>query len=864
MKSAMENRTTSAYADGRGAVRSTRAKRRSGSEASSRPAVLIVDNGCDSVLALERMLTRDDIEIVTAASARDARQALLNHDVAVAIIDVTTPEMDGFELGELIRGAGRTRHFPIIFVTSGSKATYRDFTGYESEAIDFLFKPLDERVLRAKIDVLVKLEKQRRQLDLALEESEQAEARMTFLAEASAELSRSLDYEAALRRVAELAVPRLAEWCAIDVAAGPARAPTRVAFVHVGAADLELPDAPLAKSAGDAVDLGIVRDLGKRSSMRVSITASDRLLGVITLVSAESARRYEPRDLEMAEDLGRRAGVAIENARLFEAERSARQAAQAAEQHREAIQTISDAALAGLEIDALLAEMLARVRRIFACDVAKVLLFNADRQRLVIRACDGIERAEWDQVVVPYSDAIAGIAARGEPLVVDDLSTAEIDSPELKARMRSVAGVPLILRQEVLGVLLIGGALPRKFTPEDVGLLETVAGRVALGLDRASAYDDLRRTEERLHLALAAGRMGVWEWSAATGCVTWSPTLEAIHGLASGTFAGTFDAYQSDIHAEDRDRVLRTIRETLDAGREHHLEYRIVLPDGEIRWLSARGKVAQDRDQRPIGMLGVCMDVTEQKRLEHAREAAVAELQQTLRYNEIFAGILAHDLRNPLSTIITAMQWLLQVHQNDDDGLVKPLTRVLASGERMTRMIDQLLDFTRARVGRGIQLGLRPTKLAELCDQVVDELKWAHPEWHLEVEKRGDLAGLWDPDRLLQVLSNLIANAGQHGAPGTVIHVRLNGTDGDGVALEIHNRGSISEELLPELFTPFRSPRAHRAGGLGLGLFISRQIIVAHGGSVDVTSSEASGTTFSIRLPRRAAPRALNAQVTKH
>src|SRR4029077_20903234 len=140
MKSATEDSTTSAYADRRGAVRTTRAKRRSGSEASSRPAVLIVDNVRDSVLALEGMLTRDDIEIVTAASARDAREALLNHDVAVAIIDVTTTEMDGFELGELIRGAGRTRHLPIIFVTSGSKTEYRDFTGHESGAIDFLFK----------------------------------------------------------------------------------------------------------------------------------------------------------------------------------------------------------------------------------------------------------------------------------------------------------------------------------------------------------------------------------------------------------------------------------------------------------------------------------------------------------------------------------------------------------------------------------------------------------------------------------------------------------------------------------------------------------------------------------------------------
>ena len=848
MKAAIYS-TSAEYADRGGAGHKARTKR-SGSQASSLRAVLIVDAIADDALALASMLRRDDIEIVTAASDRDAREALLHHDVAVAIIDVTSPATAGFELAQLIRGADRTRHVPVIFVTAGSEAGHPVSTGYEIGAVDILFKPLHGPMLRAKVDALLTLDKQKRNLDLALAQAERTAARMAFLCEASAELSKSLDYELALRRVAALAVPRLAHWCAIDLSLRPEQEPSRMAFVHLDAADLVVPD------AGDA--LGRIRELGKRWLLRVPITASGRSFGAITLVSAESASRYVEPDLEMAEDLGRRAGLAIENARLFEAERSARQAAQAAEQRRAAVQSLSDAALGQLETEALLDEMLARVRRIFTCDVVEILLLSADRQRLEIRACDGIERAAWEHLVIPYGAGIAGgIAERGESLVVDDLNEVEVYNPVFREYVRSVAGVPLVLRQEVLGVLLIGVALPRKFTPEDVELLATVAARVALALDRASAYEDLRRTEERLHLALAAGRMGVWEWTLATGRVTWSPTLEAIHGLATGTFPGTFEAYQSDMHAEDKDRVLRTIRETLEAGHDHYLEYRIVLPDGDIRWLSARGKVTQDRDGRPIGMLGVCMDVTEQKRLEQAREAAVAELQQTLHYNEIFAGILAHDLRNPLSAIITAVQWLLQLHKGADDALVDPFKRVLASGERMTRMIDQLLDFTRVRVGRGIEIAPRPAQLADLCEQVVDELAWAHPEWRVQVESRGDLVGVWDPDRMLQVVSNLIANAGQHGEAGANIVVRLDGSDADSVTLDIHNDGSISEELLPELFTPFRSPRAQRAGGLGLGLFITQQIIVAHGGSVAVSSSEANGTTFSIRLPRRARPREL-------
>lgn len=138
------------------------------------PAVLIVDDVPDNILALEGMLRREDIAIVTATSGRDALEILIERDVAVAIIDVSMPEMDGFELAELIHGVERTRHIPIIFVTAGSTAEDRVFTGYRTGAIDFLIKPLNDRVLRAKVDVLITLAKHQRDLYRALEFAEAA------------------------------------------------------------------------------------------------------------------------------------------------------------------------------------------------------------------------------------------------------------------------------------------------------------------------------------------------------------------------------------------------------------------------------------------------------------------------------------------------------------------------------------------------------------------------------------------------------------------------------------------------------------------------------------------------------------------
>jgi signal transduction histidine kinase len=169
----------------------------------------------------------------------------------------------------------------------------------------------------------------------------------------------------------------------------------------------------------------------------------------------------------------------------------------------------------------------------------------------------------------------------------------------------------------------------------------------------------------------------------------------------------------------------------------------------------------------------------------------------------------------------------------------------------MSIMIDQLLDFTRVRSGGGIQVEPHPTDLAELCSQAIGELELAQPDWKVQRELAGDPRGTWDADRLLQVISNLVANAGQHGCRESGILVRLDGTAPDHVRIEVHNKGVIPPAILPTLFDPFRGTqhRRDRSRGLGLGLFIVREIVRAHRGTVEVSSDDAR-TTFSLRLPR--------------
>ena len=140
-----------------------------------------------------------------------------------------------------------------------------------------------------------------------------------------------------------------------------------------------------------------------------------------------------------------------------------------------------------------------------------------------------------------------------------------------------------------------------------------------------------------------------------------------------------------------------------------------------------------------------------------ARFAAFARLEETIRYNDLVAGILAHDLRNPLGAMMTAAQLVLNRKEAEGDRIAKPISRILSSGQRMTRMIDQLLDLTRARAGGGIHVDPDGTNLKDLCNQAIDEIELAFPEWTISRDFVGELDGAWDSDRLLQIISNLVS-----------------------------------------------------------------------------------------------------------
>lgn len=230
---------------------------------------------------------------------------------------------------------------------------------------------------------------------------------------------------------------------------------------------------------------------------------------------------------------------------------------------------------------------------------------------------------------------------------------------------------------------------------------------------------------------------------------------------------------------------------------------------------------------------------------------------------QMFLAILGHDLRNPLSTIRTAA-YLVSLN-SEDTATANAVSLINTSTDSMVKLISDLIDFSSGSLGRAMPLHREPVDMERLCLEVVESYRITHPHRELRFHSEGDVDGVWDAGRIRQVVSNLMGNALQHGAPDGPIVLSATSTSAsssasaaeDSVVLSVRNEGSpIPPDLLPTLFDPLkryatRDSAADRTpGSIGLGLYIVREIVAANGGTVSVASTAEEGTAFTVRIPR--------------
>ena len=249
------------------------------------------------------------------------------------------------------------------------------------------------------------------------------------------------------------------------------------------------------------------------------------------------------------------------------------------------------------------------------------------------------------------------------------------------------------------------------------------------------------------------------------------------------------------------------------------------------------------------GKVKVFVELHRQRQLLALR---AKKLEQALSLNETMLAVMTHDLRTPLSVVTLCGDAIERLPVSPEMRVIGQ--RIQRSAARMSRMIGQLLDFSRIRSGV-LHIEPRPTDLGVLAQHVIDEARQAHPGTTIQASSTGSLAGTFDADRIAQVLSNLVANAAQHTRDGEV-RVVLDGEAERTLSITVANRGRIDDELLPRLFEPFKGV-LHPGSGLGLGLYIVDQFVRAHGGCASACNA-AGEVVMSVRIPRHAASRVMD------
>ena len=545
-------------------------------------------------------------------------------------------------------------------------------------------------------------------------------------------------------------------------------------------------------------------------------------------------------------------------------------------EHFRRLQLVIDAALAHLDLEELLAELLTRIRDVLETDTAAILLRDEERDDLVARAAVGLEKEVEQGVRIPIGKGFAGrIAAERGPVVLDDVDHADVLNPILREEgIKSLLGVPLIFANNVLGVLHVGTLEPRRFTPDDVELLELVANRVSIAISHARLFASERRARERLELVqmvtdvalahleldpLLAELLGrireILEADTAAVLLLDEEAQELVARAAVGIeeeaeqavripmgagFAGRVAAERRAIRLDDLDQAEVLNPVLRENGIQSLLGVPLIGGDNVLGVLhvgTLEPRIFSRADEELLQLVAARVALAIEKARVHDE---IVRLDQ-LKLN--FVAVASHELRTPATSVYGITATLREHGDQLSEEARHELEEVLwEQANRLRRLIEQLLDLSRLDA-RAVPIERQPVVLHELVREVAAGVE-SKAEVRVEIAEELEVSA--DPLALERIFSNLVGNAVRYGEPPIVVRAASLDTYLR-VSVEDEGKG-VSPELVPRLFERFE--RGSVGQGSGLGLSIAQAYARAHGGDLIYDPRGNGGARFELILPR--------------
>jgi PAS domain S-box-containing protein len=572
--------------------------------------------------------------------------------------------------------------------------------------------------------------------------------------------------------------------------------------------------------------------------------------------------------------LGRQCASALERARLYDAEARAAARARRAERERaalnkrlanrlrgqEAVARLGQLALLHSDLEPLLAAAAKELADVLDADITAIMEHLPSRQSLKIVAGAGWRDGVVGNTLISDSgQSQAGFALVSDgPIVSRDYEEEERfrPSPALHDHgARSGATTPILGTDGPWGVVGVHSLKPGHFAPDQIALLDTFANVLGSAISRHATEIALHDRDERLELALAASRTGFWEWNVSTGRVLWSDEICRLHGMPPGTELASLDEYIALIHEDDRAWVRERIEGAFETGA-YDARYRIVLPDGTVRWTHGTGKVFFGPGRQVARMIGVGRDVTEEVELEAERSRMAEAERRANELGQAFIGVVSHELRTPITSIFAGSKLLRRMGAGQPETRAELTADIEAEAERLYRLTEDLLVLTRVERG-GLEISLEPVALPHILERVIgsEQERWPLTSIELLVQPGIPIAHA-DNTYIEQLIRNLVGNAAKYAPEGGTVQVTATatqpaaGTDPE-LQVRVLDRGpGLAEPDLDHLFELFyRSPlTARKAPGAGIGLFVCNQLAQAMGGRLWAANRDGGGSEFGFSL----------------